>query len=202
MAKKRKDIIDSKDVLIISFSDVNDIDNGFTYTNSKNIYSKFNDGKFVSHCNLDECIEVTQIVPFLMICNEKNEYLVMKRNDAPINKPSDLYSIGLYDHIYSDDGYSDPLFSSLARLLYTNLIKYKPLPFKHIGYVKDIEKKGNHLGVVFVLNTLSSTIEPCNKRYAFEWFSKEKLIDNWSRFKPWSQHIINFIIDSELEEDI
>jgi predicted NUDIX family phosphoesterase len=195
--KKKKSAIDYKDVLAIPFSQVNEFDNGFTYANNKNIYTEFNDGKFISHDGLDKCIEVTQIMPFLMIRNDKNEFLVIKRSDAPINKPSDLYSVGLYDHIYPEDGYSDNLFSSLIRLLHTNIIKYKPLPFKHVGFVKDVGD--SHLGIVFVLDTFAFTMEPCNKKYMYQWFTKEQLIDNYSRFKPWSQHIINYIIDDNNE---
>lgn len=195
MAKNK--LIDSKDVLSVPFSCVNDLDNGFTAYTSKNIYSKFDDGKFISHKDLDKCIEVAQIMPLLIIRNEKQEYLVIRRKDAPINKATDLYSLGLYDHIYPEDGYSDALFSSLIRLLYSNVIKYKPLPFKHMGYVKDVDKRPNHLGVVFVLDTLKSSIETSNKKYIFQWYTKEQLINSYSRFKPWSQHIINYIVNDD-----
>ena len=200
MSKKRNKIskIDTKDVLVVSFSDVNELDNGFNHYEHKNIYSKFNSGKYISHYNLDKCIEITQVVPFLILRNEKMEYLVIRRSDAPVNKLNDLYSIGLYDHIYPEDGYSDPLFDSLVRILHTNIIKYKPAPFKHVGYVKDVKQNDNHLGIVFVLDTLSIGTEPFNKKYICEWFTKEQLIDNYSRFKSWSQYIINYIIDNDL----
>ena len=57
--KKKKSIIDYKDVLAIPFSQVNEFDNGFTYANNKNIYTEFNDGKFISHDGLDKCIDDT-----------------------------------------------------------------------------------------------------------------------------------------------
>ena len=200
MAKKKNKIskIDSKDVLVVPFSHVNELDNGFNYYNHKNIYSKFNDGKYVSHYNLDKYIEMTQIMPFLIIRNEKMEYLVVRRSDAPVNKSNDLYSIGRYDHIYPEDGYVDALFESLVRLLHTNIIKYKPAPFKHVGYVKDVKQNDTHLGIVFMLDTLSLSTEPCNKKYVCEWFTKQQLIEDYSKFKSWSQYIINYIVENDL----
>lgn len=195
--KKKRKAIDEKDVLVVPFSSVNDLNDGYTYYNSKHIYSKFNDGKYISHKDLDSCIEITQIMPFLIIRNEKEEYLVMRRSDAPINKPSDLYSLGLYDHIYPESGYQDALFASLISMLHTNIIKYKPLPFKHVGYVKDVKRRPNHLGVVFVLDTLKISMETNSNKYVFDWYDKEQLINNYSKFKPWSQHIINYIIDDD-----
>lgn len=198
-----KDKYNNEEVFVIPFQETLFIDNGFTYTHDKNIWNRFDlIGKYVLRSDAEEKKEIQQIIPYILIKNQFNEFYVSKRLETSTEKRlHNQISIGFGGHINKIDGYTEPLFKCAIRELYEELnIEDNLYPLKHIGYVRDLNGKTNdHIGIVFMTKCLKSKISIKENDYLKGyWMSKNELIDKYGKLESWSKYIVDYMVDSNL----
>lgn len=186
---------------------INDLKN--CLSNSANIYDIWKDKTIYVSKEDAECnITVYQLIPYIIVKNEFNEYFTLEKTNrfyTDYNKPKNYKnkrSLGINNHIYKTEcGHNDPIFECAMQIVLndyqikeiTNTLKFK-------GFVIDYaEKKCIHLGMVFILNNLKNNIPKQNKEYyKSKWMSKNELIDKYGQFDQWSKYIIDYLVDDEL----
>lgn len=184
----------------------NDLTNGLA--NGKTIYDIWEDYRFyIPKDEAEKSVEVEQLMPFVIIRNEFNEYYTFENTDKFFKdyKVTELRkksrSLGARDHIYkSKCGYKDPIFKGAFDIILDNGITDVKQQLKFKGFVKNyLEMKSNHLGFVLLLEQTKNKVPKQDKEYyKSKWLSKNELIDKYGQFDMWSKLVIDYLVDNEL----
>lgn len=177
-------------------------------TNGSTIYDIWQEKRFyMPKDEAEKSIEVEQIMPFVIIRNEFNEYYTFEKKDKFFKdyNVTELYkkrrSLGISDHIFkSKCGYKDPIFKSAFDIVLDNGITDIKQQLKFKGFIKNyLEMKCNHLGFVLLLEQIKNKVPKQDKEYyESKWLSKNELIDKYGQFDIWSKLLIDYLVDNEL----
>lgn len=187
-----------KEVYMVPFQNTLDIKNGYTHMkHNNNIWSKYDNlGKYIPKDVIKGHNELQKIVPYILLRNNENKYLVTQLK----NDDKNIISLGLSGYIIPEDGTKEMLFKATTReLLKQVIIDFKPIKF--VGYVREMnENIGDHLGIVFLIDSLDEkSVKLLNdnnlKSY---WYTVKDLIDNYPKLESWSKHITNYLVDNIL----
>lgn len=218
--KNREVFIIRDEILIVSSNTVRktiSLTNGLTIcttndlTDSKTncIYNIWQDSrKYISKEDAESSSVVYQLMPYIILKNEFNEYYTLEKKDkfyTDFNKEKNYKnkrSLGLNKHIIKTEcGYNDPIFECTAQIIFSDYqIKNITNKLNFKGFVIDYtEKKCIHLGIVFVLDTLKKNVpKQDTDYYKSKWIIKNELIDKYGQFDIWSKFIIDYLVDNEL----
>ena len=174
------------DVFIVPYDKTTDIELGFTkQKHNNNIWTKYNDiGIYVDKEIADKQSSMQQIIPYIIIRNNKGEYYTAIYK----NKDKTIMSIGFGNNITSIDGTLQPLFKGAIRTLIDDINIDNLKPMKYIGTVS----------YVFLIDNIIEDIKLNNNKLEGKWLTKKELINNYSKFESWSKHIINYLVDNML----
>ena len=184
------------DVFIVPYDKTTDIELGFTkQKHNNNIWTKYNDiGIYVDKEIADKQSSMQQIIPYIIIRNNKGEYYTAIYK----NKDKTIMSIGFGNNITSIDGTLQPLFKGAIRTLIDDINIDNLKSMKYIGTVRDMLTNPKQLGYVFLIDNMTEDIKLNNNKLEGKWLTKKELINNYSKFESWSKHIINYLVDNML----
>ena len=213
-------IMDKDEVLIVPYNTISNtilLTNGYTNLTTNDLKNiKINDiykawqdkWTYVPKKEAEKSIVVCQLIPYVIVKNEFNEYYILEKTDnfySKYNKEKtykNKKSLGINKHILkSEYGYYDPIFNCAASIVlddYKILDIKRPMRFK--GFIINHTEKDNiHLGLVFINNVDKSNVPKQKKEcYESKWLSKNELIDKYGQFDQWSKYIIDYLVDNEL----
>lgn len=192
--KKNKDKYKDEQVLVVPFKETKNIEDKFTKLNhDKDIWSRFDNGKYIYRYDAEEEPSFQQIIPYILIRNPlNNSYYVSKRiaGDDRLNQKLSFWG----GHINPCDGTKDVLFKALFRELHEEL-DIEPIgSAKFHGYVRGLTSPtSDHLGCVFLVETTECAVKETDKAKGL-WMTPTQLENDYFEFENWAKHIIDYIV--------
>lgn len=161
-----------------------------------------NKGKFLNRNIVEGDSNFQQIIPYILV-RKGNQYLVYKRLDQS-GEPRlhQTYSLGIGGHINDKDS-PNCVEKGMLRELNEEL-NYKMLkPIRCLGLIRNFpdDDLTDHTGILFFLEVSECFIRETNK-YEEMWFTKEKLLQNYSHFESWAKYIISRLLEIERFVDL
>lgn len=189
-------------IFVVPYAICNTIPDYFTVANNQNIYEFFykiiNYGFFVERGKAEKNYILQQIIPYVILINNKNEFLVSKRIGGD-KRLLDKLSLGFGGHINPCDisninkleTISNNIIRELTEATTLNLKGIKNEP-KFVGFVRNINSDlSDHLGLVYILNVKNRRpiIKETNKSESI-WMNRGEMVRLIEKFDMWSQFII------------
>ncbi len=153
--------------------------------------------KFIERYKVEEDSEYKQIIPYIVIRNDKDETLLMQRTSKQSeNRLHNKFSIGVGGHINQSDinGNMSPIFNGLNRELNEEITigKYAGPTFKGLINDNDNNVGKYHLAVVFEIKSLDGVVKiKESDKMKGEWAAKQKLQSKYEFMETWSKIILD-----------
>ncbi|AEX85939.1 putative phosphoesterase (MutT family) [Marinitoga piezophila KA3] len=181
-------------VWVIDNEVLNDIefDNSFAVVEQTILEKIFKNAYFIDRDIAENDESKKQIIPYVVLKNENNEILVVKRTKKQTEKRlHNLYSVGIGGHINPVDESENPeqtFYNGLNRELdeETDIEKIKSL--KYVGLILDDTTSVSrvHLGILFIAYITKAEIKE-KENFEETWISEKELKNFDGKFEGWSE---------------
>ncbi|NUU96137.1 hypothetical protein XO10_07635 [Marinitoga sp. 1135] len=181
-------------VWVIDNEVLNDIefDNSFAVVEQTILEKIFKNAYFIDRDIAENDESKKQIIPYVVLKNENNEILVVKRTKKQTEKRlHNLYSVGIGGHINPVDESENPeqtFYNGLNRELdeETDIEKIKSL--KYVGLILDDTTSVSrvHLGILFIAYITKAEIKE-KENFEETWISEKELKNFDGNFEGWSE---------------
>ncbi|KAF2955776.1 NUDIX domain-containing protein [Marinitoga sp. 38H-ov] len=184
--KEKVWVVDNEILKDISFY------NGFTIVEQNSLEKIFNNAYFIDRdiAEIDESKK--QIIPYVIIKNEKNQILVVQRTKKQTEKRlHNLYSVGIGGHINPIDKNNIPeitFYNGLNRELNEELYINNLKSLEYVGLILDdtTEVSRVHLGILFIAYVTSADIKE-KENFNELWLNDSEFENFNGNFEGWSK---------------
>lgn len=145
-------------------------------------------GKYMYRYKVEGDIGMYQLIPYLVVINEKGEIL------SHISKKDNRISLGFSTHITEDiGGHYKIATKTCMHLAMYNLGEFAiGLPIKLAGYIKThTETTKGHLGMLYILQIKDTKIKE-DDNFIYEFKTKKDLFDNhFGKLEEWAKIVLS-----------
>ncbi|SHE38133.1 Predicted phosphoesterase, NUDIX family [Marinitoga hydrogenitolerans DSM 16785] len=166
--------------------------NGFTIVEQNILEKIFKNGYFIDRVLAENDESKKQIIPYVVIKNEKNEILVVQRTQKQTEKRlHNLYSVGIGGHINPIDKNENPeltFYNGLNRELNEELDIENLNSLEYVGLILDnsTEVSRVHLGVLFIAYVTNADIKE-KENFKELWLKETEFKKFNGEFEGWSK---------------
>ena len=155
-------------------------------------------GRFIRRADAEEDMSYEQIIPYVLVKSESNEYYVTKRIDGEQRLKNKL-SLGFGGHINSCDdkhyGVQKMVYNCMNRELSEEAKMPRFYKTYEIGTVRDLNSSTpDHIGIVFCAEVAEKDMKKVKvletDKLKGSWMSLKDLVFNFESFESWAQLII------------
>jgi predicted NUDIX family phosphoesterase len=166
--------------------------NGFTIVEQNILEKIFKNAYFIDRDLAEKDESKKQIIPYIVIKNEKNKILVVQRTKNQTEKRlHNLYSVGIGGHINPIDENENPeltFYNGLNRELNEELYIDKLKSLEYVGLILDnsTEVSRVHLGVLFIAYVTNADIRE-KENFNELWLDEMEFKSFNGNFEGWSK---------------
>lgn len=186
-------------VFVVPYGKLHFIEDKFTKVeHDKKIWSMFDSlGEYVYRYDAEGAPELQQIIPYIIIMNDKNEIFTTRRiaGEARLAKKISMACGG---HINPCDGSREVLFKAAVRELFEEVHLEIGGPFEIIGFVRDMNSSTNdHLGVAMTVKAKGDVIVKEKDTLVGKWMTIDNLVNEYVNLEGWSKYILDHFIKTK-----
>lgn len=166
--------------------------NGFTIVEQNILEKIFKNAYFIDRDLAETDESKKQIIPYVVIKDEKNKILVVQRTKNQTEKRlHNLYSVGIGGHVNPIDENENPeltFYNGLNRELNEELFIDKLKSLEYVGLILDdsTEVSRVHLGVLFIANVTNADIRE-KENFNELWLNEMEFKNFNGNFEGWSK---------------
>ncbi|OQY10640.1 MAG: hypothetical protein B6I29_00865 [Marinitoga sp. 4572_148] len=169
-----------------------DFYNGFTIVEQKTLENLFKNAYFIDRDLAEKDESKKQIIPYVVIKNERDQILVVQRTKKQTEKRlHNLYSVGIGGHINPIDKNDIPeltFYNGLNRELTEELYIDKLKSLEYVGLILDssTEVSRVHLGFLFIAYVTNADIRE-KENFNELWLEENEFKKFNGNFEGWSK---------------